>query len=308
MSTAVATKLDNPSFAGMYLYDASSSLTYHNLNIGGGAPGELFNIPTFFTQRVALSNGACLNLFTDFQTTQTGSICGNGAASLGSLLLKPLTDGGAFTLKTAGGTSLLYGDTSAELLSLDNGMAIAGFSDNGGTLTWSIASATGLLKLYNAGSNTITLTGVNGTAVFNGGVQSSPIGSTSPSTGAFTTLTGSTSILSTGAGGVGYAAGAGGTVTQATSRTTGVTLNKTAGAITLFSAAGSATPATFTVTDSAVAATDTINLSVQSSTNVYETFVTAVAAGSFKITVFTTGGTSTDAPVINFAIIKGATS
>jgi hypothetical protein len=126
--------------------------------------------------------------------------------------------------------------------------------------------------------------------------------------GAFAAVTASVSVLSTGAGGVGYATGAGGTVSQATSRTTGVTLNKTSGAITMLSAAGSATAATFTVTDSTVAAADIIVLSVKSSTNLYELFVTAVAAGSFNITFFTTGGTATDAPVINFAVIKGATS
>ena len=109
-------------------------------------------------------------------------------------------------------------------------------------------------------------------------------------------------------GGLGYGTGAGGTVTQATSRTTDVTLNKPTGAITLFTAAGSATAATFTVTNSIVAATDTIVLSVKSGTNVYLTAVTAVAAGSFNITFWTTGGTASDAPVINFAVIKGATA
>ena len=116
-------------------------------------------------------------------------------------------------------------------------------------------------------------------------------------------------VTSTNAtGGLGYGTGAGGTVTQLTSRTTGVTLNKVAGAITLFTAAGSATAASFTVTNSAVAATDTIVLSVKSATNKYLAFVTATAAGSFEITFYTTGGTASDAPVINFAVLKSATS
>lgn len=119
------------------------------------------------------------------------------------------------------------------------------------------------------------------------------------------------SILSTGTTngtGIGYGTGVGGTVTQATSRTTGVTINKPTGAITMFSAAGSATAATFTVTNSTVGANDTVVLSVKSATNLYVALVTAVAAGSFNITFYTTGGTSTDAPVINFSVIKGATS
>ena len=108
--------------------------------------------------------------------------------------------------------------------------------------------------------------------------------------------------------GVGFGTGAGGAITQGTSRTTGVTLDTMAGAITLFSAAGSATPTSFTVTNSRVAATDTIILSQKSGTDKYILAVTAVAAGSFQITFYTTGGTTTEQPVFNFVVIKGATS
>jgi hypothetical protein len=120
-----------------------------------------------------------------------------------------------------------------------------------------------------------------------------------------TSLTATGVIASTGTAGVGYATGAGGAVTQLTSRTTGVTLNKTSGAITLFSAAGSATAASFTVTNSTVAATDVIILNQKSGTDLYDLLVTAVAAGSFRITFLTTGGTTTEQPVFNFAVIKG---
>jgi hypothetical protein len=115
-------------------------------------------------------------------------------------------------------------------------------------------------------------------------------------------------VLVTSAAGLGYGTGSGGTVTQATSRTTGVTLSKPTGAITMFSAAGSVVAATFTVTNTLVAATDTIILNQKSGTNLYVLLVTAVAAGSFNITFYTTGGVATDAPVINFALIKGVTA
>jgi hypothetical protein len=123
-----------------------------------------------------------------------------------------------------------------------------------------------------------------------------------------TSLTATGTIVSTGTAGVGYATGAGGAVTQITSRTTGVTLNKTAGAITLVSAAGSATAATFTVTNSTVAATDVIILNQKSGTDLYDLMVTAVAAGSFNLTFRTTGGTTTETPVLNFAVIKAVTA
>ena len=119
-----------------------------------------------------------------------------------------------------------------------------------------------------------------------------------------TSLAVTAAITSSGTAGVGYATGAGGTVTQSTSRTTCVTLNKTTGAITLFSAAGTTTAATFTVTNSTVAATDVIILNQKSGTDLYDLMVTAVAAGSFNITFRTTGGTTTETPVFNFAVIK----
>ena len=130
---------------------------------------------------------------------------------------------------------------------------------------------------------------------------------TTPVIGAATgiSLAATGAITSSGTAGIGYATGAGGTVTQGTSRTTGVTLNKTTGAITLYSAAGSATAATFTVANSTVAATDVIILNQKSGTDLYDLMVTAVAAGSFNISFRTTGGTTTETPVFSFAVIKG---
>lgn len=104
--------------------------------------------------------------------------------------------------------------------------------------------------------------------------------------------------------GVGYATGAGGAVTQITSRTTGVTLNKVCGAITLVSAAGSTSWQSFTVTNSAVAATDVVTVCQKSGTDKNMIHVTAVAAGSFEVTFATTGGTTVEQPVFNFSIIK----
>lgn len=108
--------------------------------------------------------------------------------------------------------------------------------------------------------------------------------------------------------GFGYGTGAGGTVTQTGARTSGVTINKACGAITLVSAAGSTTWQSFTVTNSAVAVTDVVVVNQKSGTNLYMTHVTSVASGSFRISFATTGGTSTDAPVFTFAVIKAATA
>lgn len=120
-----------------------------------------------------------------------------------------------------------------------------------------------------------------------------------------TSLAATGAVTSSGTAGIGYATGAGGTVTQTISRTTGVTIDKTTGSITLFSAAGTTSATTFTVTNSTVAATDVIVLSQKSGTDLYDLMVTAVGTGSFNITFRTTGGTTTEQPVFNFVVIKG---
>jgi hypothetical protein len=107
---------------------------------------------------------------------------------------------------------------------------------------------------------------------------------------------------------VGYSTGAGGVVIQGTSRTTGVTINKTTGQITLFSAAGTTSATTFTVTNSTVATTDVIILNQHTGTDLYDLMVTKTTLGSFDITFRTTGGTTTEQPIFNFAVIKGVDS
>ena len=118
---------------------------------------------------------------------------------------------------------------------------------------------------------------------------------------------GVTSSAATGPG-VGYATGAGGAVTQTGGITTGVTLNKLSGQITtVANGFGGASITRFTVTNSTVAATDTILVSIKSG---FQNFlcitVTAVAAGSFELGIANVGSaTSTSTTlVINFSVIK----
>jgi len=112
---------------------------------------------------------------------------------------------------------------------------------------------------------------------------------------------------------LGYGTGTGGTVTQATSRTTGVTLSKATGAITTNTtslAAGAS--ATFTVTNTVVTALDVVNVSIKSGQTNKETSaaVTAIAAGSFDITIHNRHASTaeTGAIVVNFVVVKGAAS
>jgi hypothetical protein len=105
---------------------------------------------------------------------------------------------------------------------------------------------------------------------------------------------------------IGYAAGAQGAVTQATSKTTGVTLNKPAGQITLNgSALGAGATAIFTLTNSALHAKDVLIVNVGSggTSGAYWPYVANVAAGSATIGIYNnTAGSLSEAIVLNFAI------
>jgi hypothetical protein len=103
----------------------------------------------------------------------------------------------------------------------------------------------------------------------------------------------------------------GATVTQATSRATGVTINAPAGQITMNAASLAAgAEATFTVTNSFVTATSVpvVALASGQTADTSVVNVTAVANGSFNITVSNLNAATADtgAGVINFVIFQGS--
>ena len=93
--------------------------------------------------------------------------------------------------------------------------------------------------------------------------------------------------------------------TQATSRTTGVTVNASSGVIQIVSAATTAGSIfTFTVTNSTVTAKDVVQVSLKGTTGLYFCSTT-VAAGSFNISVYTPTAQTAESFFINFVVIKG---
>lgn len=115
------------------------------------------------------------------------------------------------------------------------------------------------------------------------------------------------------AGGVmGYITGAGGAVTQLTSKSTGVTLNKATGVITMHAATlNAATSVGFTLTNSTIGVDDVVVVSIRSGGTVdsYAVTVDTVAAGSCRIQVRNiSGGNLSESLNLNFAVIKGAVS
>ena len=110
---------------------------------------------------------------------------------------------------------------------------------------------------------------------------------------------------------IGYTAAAQGTVTQATSKSTAVTLNKPAGRITMDAASlATATNATFTLNNSFISANDTVVLTIsggQATAGSYNVFANNLGTGTVSISLRNiSGGTLSEAVVINFAVIHCA--
>jgi len=109
-------------------------------------------------------------------------------------------------------------------------------------------------------------------------------------------------------GALGYSTAGQGSVTQATNKGTAVTLNKSAGQITLNNAAlATVTTVTFTLNNSLISANDTVILTQVSGAATpgsYNVWVTSIAAGSAVIAVRNiTAGSLSEALKINFALI-----
>ena len=113
-------------------------------------------------------------------------------------------------------------------------------------------------------------------------------------------------------GALGYGTGAGGTVTQATSKSTPVLLDRPTGIITMNAASLAAnTTVSFTLTNSAIAIGDVLVVCQGNggTGGAYQITCSGVYAGSASISVRnTTVGALLEAVTINFAIIKGASA
>ena len=118
-------------------------------------------------------------------------------------------------------------------------------------------------------------------------------------------IIGSDYILAQGQ--LGYTTAAQGTVTQATSKSTAVTLNTSAGQITMNNAAlASVTNVTFTLNNSLISANDILLLNVSggATAGAYNCWVSGLGAGTASITVRNiSGGSLSEAVVVNFALI-----
>ena len=182
----------------------------------------------------------------------------------------------------------------------------AGNSSNGGTaITTDTSGTLNIVTGSGSGANAITIDAsqnvtVAGTATITGGISGN------------LSINGNASVISASST-LGYGAGAGGTVTQATNKSTAVTLNKPTGQITMSNAALAAgTSVSFVLNNTLISGADII---------IVNTSVTAVDGRSYRVEAINngagsatlrvtniTGGSLSEALALNFAVIKGATS
>jgi hypothetical protein len=122
-----------------------------------------------------------------------------------------------------------------------------------------------------------------------------------------------TSVIANSSSGIGYTTGSGGVVTQATSKSTAITLTSLSGTSNSNAAAlASNTTAGFVFNNSFITSTDNVvvnNVGGNGGSPNYLVWVYIVQAGSCLIAIRNiSGGSLSESVVINFAVIKGASS
>ena len=204
-------------------------------------------------------------------------------------------DGGVF----GGDADLTYNKTT-------NSLTIGGdvTLNDGGTYTTTLQTITPTanraLSLPDATGTLALVAGSSGQLLYN---LSGAVAGTSIT---FSSTTGTRFTLP-----FGYGTGAGGTVTQATNKSTGVTLNTRCGQVTMNNAALNAdTTVSFVLTNSDIAAGDVLMLNHISGGTPGSYLLNArSAAGSATIDVRNiTAGNLSEAIVIAFAVIKATTA
>ena len=236
-----------------------------------------------------------------------GSGGGGSTSPGGSDTQVQFNDGGAF-----GGDSGLTFNKTTNLLTVGASTGDGGQAkvfgdinlDDGGTYTTTVQcvtpTANRTISFPNATGTVALVAGSSGQILYN------LSGALAGTTNTFDATTGTRHVLP-----FGYGTGAGGTVTQATSKSTGVTLNTRCGQITLNAAALAAdTTVSFVLTNSSVAAGDVLILNHISGGTPGSYLLNArSAAGSATIDVRNiTAGSLSEAVVIAFAIIKATTA
>lgn len=272
------------------------------------------SVPTVGTSgsTVPLLNG--INTWTGTQTFTGATVNLPSITSVGTLDIT--------------GTVVLSGSTSGTTTLQASAIAGTGTLTLPSTATDTLAGAASTTTFTNktydtAGTGNVfkingtSITSTTGTGSVVLAASPTLTGTTTCSTLTAPTITGTGAIQGSGASAtVGYlnGSGAGGAITQLTSKATGVTLNNISGQITMNNASLSGSAAvSFVLTNSTIAANDVVIVNIASGATAVSNYlitVGAVSAGSCTITLYndTASTARTDALVLNFVVIKGASS
>jgi hypothetical protein len=210
---------------------------------------------------------------------------GGGGTPGGSDTQVQFNDGGAF----AGDADLTW-NSSTNVLGVGGDITL----DDGGAYT------TTLQTITPTAARTISFPDATGTVALVGGSSGQVLYNNAGA------VAGGNLGYNATTGAFGYISGAG-TITQATNKATGVTLNSPSGQITLNGAALAAdTTVSFTLTNSSITANDVLILNHLSAGTAGSYLLNAqAAAGSASINVRNiTSGSLSEAIVIGFAVIK----
>jgi hypothetical protein len=224
-----------------------------------------------------------------------GEFAAAGAAAAGDALGQIQYNDGNSPAGLAASSGLTWDDTG-KVLEVGGDVNL----DDGGTFTTTLQTVTP------TANRTISFPNATGTVALTAGSSGQTLynlsGALAGTSTTFDATTGTRFVVP-----FGYGAGAGGTVTQATNKSTGATLNTRCGTVTMNGAELAAdTTVSFTLTNSQIAATDVVMLNHASAgTAGAYTLNAQAAAGSASINVRNvTGAALSEAIVIRFAVIK----
>lgn len=221
-----------------------------------------------------------------------------GSAIMSNLLRgQEGTTARAFSAGTVVGLRITAADVEDSIAAAANSVQLTGNQTIAGVKTFS--------------SQIVASGGVQGNVTGNAGTVTNGVYTTGDQTiGGTKTFTGNV-LVTSNTGGLGYGTGAGGTVTQATSKGTAVTLNRPTGQITMNNAALAAgASVAFTCFNSLCSLNDNVVVSYVDDFGAnYRTELVSVWIGYFQIRLTNvSAGSLSQAVRINFAIIKGAAS